>query len=51
MDVGNSGWTAEHRHALVTTDDFRAAVRSAGGVDAENLLSEWIDHVELPGLG
>ncbi|MCT2087283.1 M1 family metallopeptidase [Microbacterium enclense] len=45
------GWTAEHRHALVTTDDFRAAVRSAGGVDAENLLSEWIDRVELPALG
>lgn len=41
-------WTAEHRHALVTTDDFRAAVESAGGADAAAVLSRWIDDVALP---
>jgi len=41
-------WTADHRHALVTTDDFRAAVAAAGGPDAAALLSTWIDEVALP---
>ncbi|MDR6691540.1 aminopeptidase N [Microbacterium sp. 1154] len=41
-------WTAEHRHALVTTDDFRAAVDRAGGADAAAVLSRWIDDVTLP---
>ncbi len=41
-------WVAEHRHGLVSTDDFRAAVGRAGGEDAMALLSTWIDHVELP---
>ena len=41
-------WTAEHRHALVTTDDFRAAVERAGGADAAAVLSRWIDDVTLP---
>lgn len=41
-------WTAEHRHALVTTDDFRAAVEHAGGADAAAVLSRWIDDVALP---
>ncbi|KTS70330.1 peptidase M1 [Microbacterium testaceum] len=44
------GWTADHRHGLVTTDDFRAAVERAGGADAAHLLSRWIDHRELPAL-
>lgn len=43
-------WTAAHRHALVGTDDFRAAVLAAGGADAADLLSHWIDRVELPPL-
>ncbi|WJS89992.1 M1 family metallopeptidase [Microbacterium testaceum] len=41
-------WTADHRHALVTTDDFRAAVEIAGGADAVAVLSRWIDDVALP---
>jgi aminopeptidase N len=41
-------WTADHRHALVTTDDFRAAVERAGGPDAAAVLSRWIDDVALP---
>lgn len=41
-------WTAAHRHALVGTDDFRAAVLAAGGAEAVDLLSRWIDRVELP---
>ncbi|SIS10367.1 M1 family metallopeptidase [Microbacterium sp. RURRCA19A] len=44
------GWTAAHRHALVGTDDFRAAVRAAGGADAVELLSLWIDRAEVPSL-
>ncbi len=41
-------WTAEHRHRLVTTDDFRRAVEAAGGGDAATVLSRWIDHRALP---
>lgn len=41
-------WTADHRHALVTTDDFRAAVERAGGPDAAAVLSRWIDDVAVP---
>ncbi len=41
-------WTADHRHGLVTTDDFRAAVALAGGADATAALSRWIDDVALP---
>lgn len=41
-------WTAEHRHGLVTTDDFRHAVEQAGGADAAAVLSRWIDHEALP---
>jgi len=41
-------WTADHRHALVTTEDFRAAVERAGGPDAAAVLSRWIDDVALP---
>lgn len=44
------GWTADHRHALVGTDDFREAVRAAGGADAVDVLSRWIDRTELPPL-
>ena len=44
------GWTAAHRHALVGTDDLRAAVRAAGGADAVELLSRWIDRAEVPPL-
>ncbi len=41
-------WTAENRHSLVTTDDFRRAVEGAGGADAAAVLSRWIDHEALP---
>ena len=41
-------WTAENRHALVTTDDFRRAVERVGGADAVALLSRWIDEADLP---
>ncbi|MDQ1124964.1 M1 family metallopeptidase [Microbacterium trichothecenolyticum] len=41
-------WSAQHRHALATTDDFRAAVSRAGGADAAAVLSEWIDRTALP---
>ncbi len=44
------GWTSAHRHGLVTTDDFRAAVDRVGGADAVALLSRWIDREELPAL-
>ena len=44
-------WTADHRHALVTTDDFRRAVTAAGGPAAAEVLSAWIDRTELPPLG
>lgn len=42
------GWTAEFRHRLATTDDFRRAVERAGGADAVAVLSRWIDHEVLP---
>jgi aminopeptidase N len=40
-------WCAQHRHALVTTDDFRALVEPLG---AGRVLSEWIDRARLPRL-
>ncbi|MDL9981057.1 M1 family metallopeptidase [Microbacterium sp. ASV49] len=40
-------WTTRHRHALVTTDDFRALVAAAGHAE---LLAEWIDRMPLPAL-
>jgi aminopeptidase N len=43
-------WCAEHRHALVTTDDFRSLVRRVAGTAGEKLLSAWIDRPELPPL-
>ncbi|MFF0909681.1 M1 family metallopeptidase [Microbacterium enclense] len=43
-------WARDHRHGLVTTDDFRVAVAQAGGADAAELLSAWIDRRELPEL-
>lgn len=42
------GWTADFRHRLATTDDFRRAVERAGGVDAVTVLSRWIDVEALP---
>ena len=44
------GWTSQHRHALVTTEDFRAAVERAGGPEAVAVLSRWIDDEALPPL-
>jgi aminopeptidase N len=43
-------WTTAHRHRTVVTDDFRAAVRRAGGEGAAELLSAWIDRMPLPPL-
>ncbi|MFG6443960.1 M1 family metallopeptidase [Microbacterium sp. P06] len=43
-------WTATNRHRTVVTDDFRLAVTRAGGADAAELLSAWIDRAPLPAL-
>ncbi|QLD10956.1 M1 family metallopeptidase [Microbacterium oleivorans] len=43
-------WTGQYRHALVTTDDFRALVVERAGPDAASLLSTWIDRMPLPAL-
>jgi aminopeptidase N len=40
-------WAGRHRHALVTTDDFRSLV---GGIGQSGLLEQWIDHLPLPAL-
>jgi aminopeptidase N len=40
-------WAARHRHALVTTDDFRALV-TATDPGAAAVLTRWIDRPELP---
>lgn len=41
-------WGADHRHSLVTTDDFRALVQRVAGDAGIRLLSAWIDRPELP---
>ncbi|MFJ6652834.1 M1 family metallopeptidase [Microbacterium sp. NPDC091313] len=38
-------WARTHRHALVSTDDFRALAARAGGGE---VLAEWIDRAEVP---
>jgi aminopeptidase N len=43
-------WTAENRHSLASTDDFRAAVLAVGGPAGVRTLSAWIDRHELPAL-
>jgi aminopeptidase N len=40
-------WASRHRHALVTTDDFRALVTETDP-DAAALLTRWVDRPELP---
>lgn len=42
-------WASRHRHALVTTDDFRALV-AATDPDAAALLTRWVDRPQLPAL-
>jgi len=42
-------WASRHRHALVTTDDFRALV-AAEAPDAADLLTPWLDRPSLPRL-
>lgn len=43
-------WTERYRHALVTTEDFRALVIERAGSAAASLLSAWIDRMPLPTL-
>ena len=42
-------WASRHRHALVTTDDFRTLV-AAADPDAAALLTRWVDYPQLPPL-
>lgn len=42
-------WAARYRHAVVTTDDFRALV-IATAPDAGDLLTSWLDRPALPRL-
>jgi aminopeptidase N len=42
-------WASRHRHALVTTDDFRALVARVDP-DAAALLTRWVDRPQLPAL-
>ena len=43
-------WAAQHRHALVGTDDFRACVQDVTGTDHSALLTAWLDRTPLPPL-
>ena len=43
-------WAAVHRHALATTDDFRALVHERAGDAAADMLSAWLDETALPPL-
>ncbi|WP_442576593.1 M1 family metallopeptidase [Microbacterium sp. F51-2R] len=43
-------WAAQHRHALVTTDDFRRCVEEVTGADPGPLLTPWLDRTPLPPL-
>jgi aminopeptidase N len=56
LTIGDDGfftvlrrWTGAHRYGSVTTDDFRAVLRSTGH-DVDDLLDEWLLRAPLPGL-
>ena len=43
-------WASVHRHALVTSDDFRAFASGVTGVDLTGLFAAWLDSPLLPPL-
>ena len=43
-------WVAEHRHATVTTDEFREHARRFAHGPVDDLLTEWLDRPALPAL-
>lgn len=43
-------WVATYRHALATTDDFRALAARVAGRDLDDVFTPWLDRVELPPL-
>lgn len=43
-------WTAARRHAVATSDDFRAFAAQVTGVDLSGLFAAWLDAPALPAL-
>ncbi|RLK47424.1 M1 family metallopeptidase [Microbacterium telephonicum] len=43
-------WAASRRHALATTDEFRACVSQIAGDGADAVLTPWLDETTLPPL-
>ncbi|WP_292831021.1 M1 family metallopeptidase [Microbacterium sp.] len=43
-------WTTGHRHAVVTSDDFRALAARVSGIDLDALFAAWVDQRALPPL-
>lgn len=43
-------WTDQHRHSLVTTDEFRLCVEEVTGSPHAALLTAWLDRGPLPSL-
>jgi len=43
-------WVETYRHALATTDDFRALAARVAGRDLDHVFTPWLDRTELPPL-
>jgi len=43
-------WVQTYRHALATTDDFRALAARVAGRDLDHVFTPWLDRTELPPL-
>ena len=43
-------WVQQHRHGLVSTDDFRQCVEDVAGAGHGPLLASWLDRPPLPPL-
>ncbi|KXC05798.1 M1 family metallopeptidase [Microbacterium hominis] len=43
-------WVETYRHALATTDDFRALAERVAGRDLDDVFTPWLDRTELPPL-
>ena len=43
-------WTETYRHALATTDDFRALAERVAGRGLDAVFTPWLDHEALPPL-
>lgn len=43
-------WVETYRHALTTTDDFRALAERVAGRDLDDVFTPWLDRTELPPL-